>query len=88
MVEKLAPSTVFGFINAVKNTEKNERLSENVCMLIKKFEEAYKTLSKLRQKGIMITEEKHSFSYAASSPENNFVCHCGHIRFLIGQRLH
>jgi hypothetical protein len=61
-----APSTVFGFINAVKNahTEKNERLSGYVCMLIKKYEEAYKrTVSKLRQKGIMAaTKGKHCFS--------------------------
>jgi hypothetical protein len=63
-----APSTVLGFINAVKNayTEKNQRLTEEVCMLIHKYEEAYKrNVSKLRQKGIMAaTEGKHFFSLA------------------------
>jgi hypothetical protein len=64
-----APSTVFGFVNAVKYlyTEKSEKISEEVLILIKKYEEAYKrNVSKLRQKGIMAAQEgKHYISMNA-----------------------
>jgi hypothetical protein len=58
-IDVRALSTVFGFINAVKNahTKKNERLSENVCMLIKKYEAYKRTVSKPRQKCIIAATE-------------------------------
>lgn len=61
-----ASSTVFGYVNAVKyaHTEKDERISTEVSMLIRKYEEAYKrNVSKLRQSGVMAaTEGKQHFS--------------------------